>query len=155
MREDNTRPSQTDSKGGLGDFYKFVSDPEIVKSFQDPEIAEAIKEISKNPASVLNYQNNPKVAAFIEKMSKKFDGAAGGLGGFPGMMGGRRWSRLKYRKRRFAIRCKNNMHSLRSVDVDLHPSLKLSWRYLSNFVLLSSSYRFNEYFGFNICHAIV
>lgn len=50
---------------------------------QDPEIAEAFKEISTNPANILKYQNNPTIMAFINKMASKFGGA-----GFPGMMGG-------------------------------------------------------------------
>lgn len=52
--------------------------------FQDPEVAEAFKEISTNPTNILKYQSNPKIMAFINKMASKF----GGAGGFPGMMGG-------------------------------------------------------------------
>lgn len=55
---------------------------------QDPEVAEAFKEISTNPANILKYQNNPTIMAFINKMASKFGGAGNIPGGFPGMMGG-------------------------------------------------------------------
>lgn len=35
--EDNSRPSQTDTSGdsaGVGDFYKFLNDPEVLQAFQ-------------------------------------------------------------------------------------------------------------------------
>lgn len=85
--EENTRTSQTDSSGdtaGMGDFYKFLNDPDVLQAFMDPEVAEAFKEISTNPTNILKYQSNPKIMAFINKMASKF----GGAGGFPGMMGG-------------------------------------------------------------------
>lgn len=55
---------------------------------QDPEVAEAFKEISTNPTNILKYQSNPKIMAFINKMASKFGGAGNIPGGFPGMMGG-------------------------------------------------------------------
>ncbi|XP_051160994.1 putative protein FAM10A4 [Leptopilina boulardi] len=89
-REDNTRPSQTDSAGGapgMNDFHEFLSDPDVLESFQDPEVAEAFKDISSNPLNMIKYQNNPKIMSLITKVASKF-GGAGGMGGFPGMMGG-------------------------------------------------------------------
>ncbi|CAL7945119.1 unnamed protein product [Xylocopa violacea] len=88
--EENTRTSQTDISAdspGIGDFYKFLNDQDVSEGFQDPEIAEAFKEISTNPTNILKYQSNPKIMAFIKKMALKF-GGTGGMGGFPGMMGG-------------------------------------------------------------------
>ncbi|XP_050576908.1 putative protein FAM10A4 [Bombus affinis] len=89
--EDNTRTSQTDHPGdnpGMGDFYKFLNDPDVLQAFQDPEIAEAFKEISTNPTNILKYQSNPKIMAFINKVASKFGGAGNIPGGFSGMMGG-------------------------------------------------------------------
>ncbi|XP_012146748.1 putative protein FAM10A4 isoform X2 [Megachile rotundata] len=87
--QENTRTSQTDTTGtasGMPDFCKFLDDAEVLQALMDPEIAEFCKEISSNPASILKYQSNPKIMAFINKMAGKF-GATGG-GGFPGMPGG-------------------------------------------------------------------
>lgn len=57
--------------------------------FQDPEIAAALKDITTNPANILKHQNNPKVAAFLAKMSQKMGlGLGGMMGGLGGMMGG-------------------------------------------------------------------
>lgn len=50
----------------------------------DPEVAEAFKDIGQNPANLLKYQNNPKVMKFIQAFQKKM----GGMGGMPGMGGG-------------------------------------------------------------------
>lgn len=89
--EENTRTSQTETSGetpGMGDFYKFLNDPDVLGAFQDPEIAEAFKEISTNPTNILKYQSNPKIMAFIDKVSSKFGGAGNMSDGFSGMMGG-------------------------------------------------------------------
>ncbi|XP_066998848.1 putative protein FAM10A4 [Anabrus simplex] len=75
---------------GMGDFYKFLNDPEILTAFQDPEVAAAFQDISTNPANIIKYQNNPKIAAIITKLATKFGGGSGlgGLGGgFPGFPG--------------------------------------------------------------------
>lgn len=45
----------------------------------------AFSDITSNPANISKYQNNPKVMAFLTKMSTKFGGMGGG---FPGGMGG-------------------------------------------------------------------
>lgn len=55
---------------------------------QDPEVAEAFKEISTNPTNIFKYQSNPKIMAFINKMASKFGGAGNMPDGFSGMMGG-------------------------------------------------------------------
>ena len=55
---------------------------------QDPEVAEAFKEISTNPTNIFTYQRNPKIMAFINKMASKFGGPGNMPDGFPGMMGG-------------------------------------------------------------------
>lgn len=54
---------------------------------QDPEVAEAFMDISKNPANILKYQNNPKIMALINTMASKFGGMPGAMpGGMPGGM---------------------------------------------------------------------
>lgn len=49
---------------------------------QDPEVAAAFQDVSSNPANFVKYQNNPKIAAVIEKLQSKL--GKGGAGGFPG-----------------------------------------------------------------------
>lgn len=41
-------------------------------SFQDPEVMAAFSDVSKNPANISKYQNNPKIMAIINKLSSKF-----------------------------------------------------------------------------------
>lgn len=50
--------------------------------FQDPEVAAAFKDATANPANIFKYQNNPKVANILNKLSSKV--GSGGAGGFPG-----------------------------------------------------------------------
>ncbi|KAF5292604.1 hypothetical protein FQA39_LY13937 [Lamprigera yunnana] len=74
---------------GVGDFSKLLQDPELLEAVQDPEIASAVQDIITNPANFMKYQSNPKVMAFINKLSQKkfpgFPGFGGGMGGgFPG-----------------------------------------------------------------------
>lgn len=90
-----TETSGDDGGGapGMGDFYQFLNDPEILQAFQDPEVAAAFQDISANPANIIKYQNNPKIASIINKLASKFGGGGGGgfgnLGGmFPGFPGG-------------------------------------------------------------------
>ena len=45
---------------------------------QDPEVAQAFQEVSKNPANIAKYQDNPKVQAVINKLAGKFGGAGAG-----------------------------------------------------------------------------
>lgn len=70
--------------GGLGDFYKLLQDPDVMAAFQDPEIAAAFQDISTNPGNFIKYQSNPKVMAFISKLSSKFAGSGFPAGAFPG-----------------------------------------------------------------------
>ncbi|KAJ9590805.1 hypothetical protein L9F63_016191 [Diploptera punctata] len=88
----NQAESDTPSGGpGMGDFYQFLNDPEIMQAFQDPEVAAAFQDISTNPANIIKYQSNPKISAIITKLATKFGGGMpGGMpGGFgPGMGGG-------------------------------------------------------------------
>lgn len=75
---------------GMGDFFKLLNDPDILAAFQDLEVAAAFQDISANPANIIKYRSNPKVAAVINKLATKFGdmggglGGLGGLGGFPG-----------------------------------------------------------------------
>ncbi|XP_052120532.1 putative protein FAM10A4, partial [Frankliniella occidentalis] len=80
-------PDDDDDVGGMpgmDDFYKLFNDPEIMDAFKDPEVAAAFKDISTNPANMLKYQSNPKIAAIISKLTSKY--ASSGAG-FPGMGG--------------------------------------------------------------------
>lgn len=43
-----------------------------MQAFQDPEVAEAMQDISKNPANISKYQDNPKIKNLINKMSSSF-----------------------------------------------------------------------------------
>ncbi|XP_047991575.1 hsc70-interacting protein-like [Leguminivora glycinivorella] len=72
--------------GGMPDIASLISDPEIMALIQDPDVANAFQDVSANPANFVKYQNNPKVAAAIEKLQSKFfsSAAAGGFGGAPG-----------------------------------------------------------------------
>nr|KAF7417331.1 hypothetical protein H0235_011862 [Vespula pensylvanica] len=79
--------------GEKGDFYKFLSDPEMLEGFMDPEISVAFKEIYENPTSLWKYHKNPKIVTFIEKVAKKFDDGTGRpnlsgmMAGMPGCSG--------------------------------------------------------------------
>ncbi|XP_011300883.1 putative protein FAM10A4 [Fopius arisanus] len=82
-REANSRPSQTDDgpgKTGMGDFYQYLNDPEVLAAFQDPEVSAAFLDISSNPANILKYQKNQKVMDLINKVASKFGGASGFAG---------------------------------------------------------------------------
>lgn len=69
---------------GIGDFYKLLQDPDVMAAFQDPDIAAAFQDISTNPSNFIKYQSNPKVMAFISKLSSKFAGSGFPAGAFPG-----------------------------------------------------------------------
>ncbi|KAL2743618.1 FAM10A4 [Vespula maculifrons] len=83
----------TKGTGEKGDFYKFLSDPEMLEGFMDPEISVAFKEIYENPTSLWKYHKNPKIVTFIEKVAKKFDDGTGRpnlsgmMAGMPGCSG--------------------------------------------------------------------
>ncbi|XP_044727106.1 putative protein FAM10A4 [Chrysoperla carnea] len=70
---------QSAGPGGPGasnfnDFFEFLKDPEIMASFKDPEVAAAFQDLSQNPANVLKYQSNPKIAAVLKKLASKVPG---------------------------------------------------------------------------------
>jgi len=69
--------------GGMGGLFE---DPEIQELLQDPEVIEAMAAMQQNPASLMQYMNNPKVKKVLSKLQGKFGG--GGMGGMPGGMGG-------------------------------------------------------------------
>lgn len=78
--------------------------PDLLNSFKDPEVAEALKDIMANPDNVFKYQNNPKIMKLINLVGGAAGGGAGfgggapgggfgggapgGFGGFPGFGGG-------------------------------------------------------------------
>lgn len=84
----NTEPTTGDAGAGLGDFYKLLQDPDVMAAFQDPEIAAAFQDISTNPSNFIKYQSNPKIMAFISKLSSKFAGSGFPAGAFPGGFSG-------------------------------------------------------------------
>lgn len=81
--ENTSDASQADG----GNFYQYLSDPEVQAAFQDPEVSAAFIDITSNPTNILKYQKNPKVMNLINKVASKFGGGGGGAS-FPGMMGG-------------------------------------------------------------------
>merc|ERR1719433_2333356 len=74
--------------GGMGGMGGLFSDPELLESLSDPEVAAAFEDITSNPANIMKYQGNPKVMKLLTKMAGKMGGGAGGLGGMFGGMGG-------------------------------------------------------------------
>ena len=76
--------------GGMGGLF---SDPELLESLSDPEVAAAFEDITSNPANIMKYQGNPKVMKLLTKMAGKMGGggggAPGGMGGLGGMFGGK------------------------------------------------------------------
>lgn len=93
-REEHAKASAAQQQN-LGDdigsdassIFGLLNDPELMEAFKDPEVSAAFQEISKNPASYMKYQSNPKIATIINKMASKYSnmtGGFGGMGGFPG-----------------------------------------------------------------------
>ncbi|CAK1600994.1 unnamed protein product [Parnassius mnemosyne] len=85
-------PSGMPGAGGFSshDFASLFMDPEIMTAFQDPEVMNALQDCSVNPANFVKYQNNPKIAAAIQKLQAKL-GKGGSMpfgGGFPPGFGG-------------------------------------------------------------------
>uniref|UniRef100_H3CHN4 ST13 Hsp70 interacting protein n=1 Tax=Tetraodon nigroviridis TaxID=99883 RepID=H3CHN4_TETNG len=58
--------------GGMPNFEAFLNDPELLMAMKDPEVMAAFSDVSKNPANITKYQNNPKIMAIINKLSSKF-----------------------------------------------------------------------------------
>lgn len=52
-----------------------------IKLSQDPEISGAFYDVSSNPANFIKYQNNPKIAAALELINRKFGISTGGFAG--------------------------------------------------------------------------
>ena len=52
--------------GGMGGLF---SDPELLESLSDPEVAAAFEDITSNPANIMKYQGNPKVMKLLTKMA--------------------------------------------------------------------------------------
>lgn len=70
----NTQEAPADSKQqDKSHFYKFLNDPDILKAFQDPEIVNAIENLSKNPLNCSETLKNPKVASFVETVTQKLN----------------------------------------------------------------------------------
>merc|ERR1711976_869217 len=74
--------------GGMGGMGGLFSDPELLESLSDPEVAAAFEDITSNPANIMKYQGNPKVMKLLTKMAGKMGGGGGGMGGLGGMFGG-------------------------------------------------------------------
>ncbi|XP_068632471.1 hsc70-interacting protein-like [Battus philenor] len=71
------------------DLGSFLMDPEVISTFEDPEVMAAFQDMSINPSNFIKYQNNPKVAAAIQKLQSKL-GKGGSVpfsGSFPGFGG--------------------------------------------------------------------
>lgn len=69
------------------DLEGLLLDQDLMAAFQDPEVAKAFQDVSCNPANFAKYQNNPKVAAVIEKLQNKYGKGSGGFPGFGGAGG--------------------------------------------------------------------
>lgn len=82
----NAKEAPADSKEqqDKSTFYKFLNDQDILKAFQDPEIVESIQNISNNPLSCSTALKNPKMAAFVETVSRKLNINESS---FPGLFG--------------------------------------------------------------------
>jgi len=75
-------PGGMGGMGGMGDFGSFFSDPDIMEGLQDPELRKVFTEMNMDPESLSQYQDNPKVRNFMEKLQRKFGG--GGADPFGG-----------------------------------------------------------------------
>ncbi|XP_053664885.1 putative protein FAM10A4 isoform X2 [Anopheles marshallii] len=64
---------------------------ELLKSFADPEIRDAMMDMFSNPSNISKYMNNPKVMSVLMKIYSDESGGGGfpgfGGGGFPGFPG--------------------------------------------------------------------
>lgn len=74
---------KSEAAADVGDFFKLMQDPEFMTAFQDPDITAAFQDIITNPSNFIKYQSNPKVMAFISKLSSKFAGTGFPAGAFP------------------------------------------------------------------------
>ena len=98
-------PDMGGMPGGMGGMGGLFSDPELLESLSDPEVAAAFEDITSNPANIMKYQGNPKVMKLLTKMAGKMGGggggAPGGMGGLGGMFGGK--SSFFYYLKRFFL----------------------------------------------------
>ena len=60
--------------------------PDIAEAMKDPDIAAAMLDMQSNPGNMDKHMSNPKVAAFIHKITAEMGEGGGGMGG--GGMGG-------------------------------------------------------------------
>lgn len=65
--------------------YSYIFDWTNDNILQDPEVAVALQDVSMNPANFVKYQNNPKIAAVIEKLQAKLGKSGTSFTDFPGM----------------------------------------------------------------------
>lgn len=59
------------------DLGGLFSDPELMAGLQDPELREAFMGMNMGGKNMGDYKDNPKVRAFLEKLTKKFGGGDG------------------------------------------------------------------------------
>lgn len=50
-----------------------MSDPDLAKSFNNPEVQAAIMDVSQNQMNIAKYANNPEVMTVFNKMQALFD----------------------------------------------------------------------------------
>lgn len=49
---------------------KLISEPELMKAFQNPKVQKAVMELSTNPMAIMNYQNDPEVMTVLMKIQE-------------------------------------------------------------------------------------
>jgi suppressor of tumorigenicity protein 13 len=93
-------PGGAGGAGGMpAGMEALMSDPDIVAAMADPAVAAKLQAIMANPASAMQYMNDPAIGPLMMKIMSKFMGGGGGgmpggmggmpgMGGFPGGMGG-------------------------------------------------------------------
>jgi len=59
--------------GGMGGMGGLFSDPELLESLSDPEVAAAFEDITSNPANIMKYQGNPKVMKLLTHFFASID----------------------------------------------------------------------------------
>lgn len=63
---------ENNNKKGLVITFGQCTSKHIPCHRQDPDVARAFTDVSKNPANLTKYQNNPKFQKVIEKLAGKF-----------------------------------------------------------------------------------
>ncbi|XP_035905416.1 hsc70-interacting protein 1-like [Anopheles stephensi] len=82
--EEGTTAGAAPGAGGMP-FGMGISE-ELLKSFDDPEVRNAIMDMFSNPSNISKYMNNPKIMSVLMKLYSNEQG--GGGGGFPGFGAG-------------------------------------------------------------------